>query len=101
MPHTLSQLKEIAREYNDAHKPIPLNQPKAALLAQLEQRGAMAEAQGQDTVAALIDAVAREAAIWALKAEDRRRWAERDESRRRRRQRRRVTPADADAGTAA
>ena len=99
MPHTLSQLKEIAREYNDAHKPIPLNQPKAALLAQLEQRGAMAEAQ--DTVAALIDAVAREAAIWALKAEDRRRWAERDESRRRRRKRRRVTPADADAGTAA
>jgi hypothetical protein len=82
--HTLAELQEIAKEYNEKHRPIPLKQPKAALLAQLEQRGAMAEEDGQNTVAALVDAVAREAAVWALKMEDRRRHYEREGRRRRR-----------------
>ena len=73
MPYTLAELQELARDYNAAHTPISLKQPKLALRAQLEQRGAIAEAQGQDTVASLVEAVAREAAIWALKGEDRRR----------------------------
>ena len=71
MPHTLAELQELAREYNAAHAPISLKQPKLALAAQLEQCGAFAEAEGQDTVASLVEAVAREAAIWALEGEDR------------------------------
>ena len=90
-PHTLAELQEIAREYNEKHQPIPVKQPKAALLAQLEQRGAMAEAEGESHVAQLIEAVAREAAVWVLKMEDRRRHYEREDSRRRRRRRRRRT----------
>ena len=82
--HTLAELQEIAKEYNEKHRPIPLKQPKAALLAQLEQRGAMAEAEGENHVAQLVDAVAREAAVWALKMEDRRRHYEREGRRRRR-----------------
>ena len=74
---TIATLQELAHEYNVTHAPIPLKQPKLALNAQLEQHGAFAEAEGQDTVASLVEAVAREAAIWALKGEDRRRHEER------------------------
>ena len=63
MAHTLAELQELAREYNATHAPIPIKQPKLALHAQLEQRGAFAEAEGQDTVTNLVAAVVREAAI--------------------------------------
>ena len=87
--YTLAELQELARDYNAAHTPIPLKQPKLALHAQLEQRGAFAEAQGQDTVASLVEAVAREAAIWALKGEVRRRFEERRRQKMKKRKRKR------------
>jgi hypothetical protein len=75
--YSLTQLQTLARECNEAHSPIPLKQSKAALFAQLDQRRVFAEEAGQDRVANLIDAVAREAAIWALKMEGKRRYEER------------------------
>ena len=44
MAHTLAELQELVREYN-------------------ARAGAFAEAEGQDTVASLVEAVAREATI--------------------------------------
>ena len=80
---SLKQLQDIARDYNEAHTPIPLKQPKAALLAQLEERDALDGEQGgsEERLARLIETVAREAAIYALKMEDRRRFYEAQERR--------------------
>ena len=80
---SLKQLQDIARDYNEAHTPIPLKQPKAALLAQLEERDALdGEQEGaEERLAHLIETVAREAAIYALKMEDRRRYYEAQERR--------------------
>ena len=80
---SLKQLQDIARDYNEAHTPIPLKQPKAALLAQLEERDALDGEQGgaEERLARLIETVAREAAIYALKMEDRRRYYEAQERR--------------------
>ena len=75
--YSITQLQTLAREYNEAYSPIPLKQSKAALFAQLDQRRVFAEEAGQDRVANLIDAVAREVAIWALQMEDKRRYEER------------------------
>ena len=86
---SLKQLQDIARDYNEAHTPIPLKQPKAALLAQLEERDALDGEQGgsEERLARLIETVAREAAIYALKMEDRRRFYEAQERRGERRSR--------------
>ena len=46
MAHTLAELQELARDYNAAYAPIPLKQPKLALAAQLEQRGALGAGPG-------------------------------------------------------
>ena len=86
---SLKQLQDIARDYNEAHNPIPLKQPKAALLAQLRERDALHGEHGgpEERLAHLIDTVAREAAIYALKLEDRRRFYEAQERRGERRSR--------------
>ena len=80
---SLKQLQDIARDYNEAHTPIPLKQPKAALLAQLEERDALDGEHGgpEERLAHMIETVAREAAIYALKMEDRRRYYEAQERR--------------------
>ena len=81
---SLKQLQDIARDYNEAHTPIPLKQPKAALLAQLEERDALDDGEqggAEERLARLIETVAREAAIYALKMEDRRRFYEAQERR--------------------
>ena len=80
---SLKQLQDIARDYNEAHTPIPLKQPKAALLAQLQERDALdGEQEGpEERLAHMIETVAREAAIYALKMEDRRRFYEAQERR--------------------
>ena len=81
---SLKQLQDIARDYNEAHTPIPLKQPKAALLEQLQERGALDEekqGRAEERLARVIETVAREAAIYALKMEDRRRYYEAQERR--------------------
>ena len=86
--YTLAELQELAREYNHLHTPIALKQPKASLHAQLEHRGVFEdgeEGKEEERVAKLVEAVAREGAVWALKLEDRRRYEERREKRRRKR----------------
>ena len=80
--YSLTELQELARAYNQMHTPIALKQPKAALHAQLEQRGVFRDGgeskeEAQERVAKLVEAVAREGAVWALKLEDRRRYEER------------------------
>ena len=104
MPYTLTELQELAREYNAAHVPIPIKQPKLALHAQLEQRGAFAEAEGQDTAANLVEAMAREATIWALKGEDRRRfqvqWRRREEKERKKKKKKRERSATNESAAA-
>ena len=77
-------LKALAREYNAAHAPIPISQPKAALRVQLEQRGVFREESAHELVAKLVESVAQAAADWALRAHE-----EREEERRERRRRRR------------
>ena len=89
--HTVAQLQALARGYNAAHAPIPLSQPKAALRAQLEQRGVFREESAQEHVARLVESVAQAAADWALRAHE-----EREEERRERRRRRRTTSAAED-----
>ena len=95
MPYTLAELQELARDYNAAHTPIPLKQPKLALHAQLEQRGVFEDGE-EERVAKLVEAVAREGAVWALKLEDRRRYEERREKRRRKRRRSSSESVDSD-----
>ena len=95
--YSLAQLQTVAREYNETHSPIPLKQSKAALFAQLDQRRVFAEEAGQDRVANLIDAVAREAAIWALKMEDKRRYVERRGSGCKRKRSKRLPISEGDA----
>ena len=98
---TLAELQGLAREYNRLHTPIALKQPKASLHAQLEQRGVFedggeGEEEAQERVAKLVEAVAREGAVWALKLEDRRRYEEKREKRRRKRKRSSSESADSD-----
>jgi hypothetical protein len=95
--YNLAQLQTLAREYNEAHSPIPLKQSKTALFAQLDQRRVFDEEAGQDKVANLIDAVAREAAIWALKKEDRRRYEERRGKRCKRKRSKKLPVSEGDA----
>ena len=87
--HTVAQLQALAREHNTAHAPTPLSQPKAALRAQLEQRGVFCEESAQEHVARVIESVARAAADWALRAHE-----EREEERRERRRRRRPSAVE-------
>ena len=99
--YSLAELQELARAYNQMHTPIALKQPKAALHAQLEQRGVFrdggeSEEEAQERVAKLVEAVAREGAVWALKLEDRRRYEEKREKRRRKRRRSSSESADSD-----
>ena len=89
--YIIAQLQVLAREYNEAHAPIPLKLPKAALFAQLEQRRVFAEEAGPGKVANLIDAVACEAAIWTLKMESKR-WYEKRRVNRRKRKRNKRRP---------
>ena len=70
--YTLAELQELAREYIHLHTPIALKQPKASLHALLEYRGVFEDGE-EEHVAKLVEAVAREGAVWALKLEDRRR----------------------------
>ena len=67
--YTLAELQELAREYNHLHTPIALKQPKASLHAQLEHCGVFQngeEGDEEERVAKLVEAVAREGAVWAL-----------------------------------
>ena len=84
--YTLAELQGLAREYNRLHTPIALKQSQASLHAQLEQRGVFQDDE-QERVAKLVEAVAREGAVWALKLEDRRRYEEKREKKRRKRKR--------------
>ena len=93
--YTLAELQELAREYNRLHTPIALKQSKASLHALLEHRGAFKDGE-EEHVAKLVDAVAREGAVWALKLEDRRRYEERREKRRRKRRRSSSESVDSD-----
>ena len=95
--YNLAQLQTLAREYNEAHSPIPLKQSKTALFAQMDQRRVFDEEAGQDKIANLIDAVAREAAIWALKMEDRRRYEERRGKRCKRKRSKKLPVSEGDA----
>ena len=93
--YTLAELRGLAREYNRLHTPIALKQPKASLHAQLEQRGVFQDEE-QERVAKLVEKVAREGAVWALKLEDRRRYEEKREKRRRKRKRSSSESVDSD-----
>jgi hypothetical protein len=93
--YTLVELQELAREYNHLHTPIALKQSKALLHAQLEHRGVFEDGE-EEHVAKLVEAVAREGAVWALKLEDRRRYEERREKRRRKRRRSSSESVDSD-----
>ena len=84
--YTLAELQGLAREYNRLHTPIALKQSKVSLHAQLEQHGVFEDGE-EERVAKLVEAVAREGAVWALKLEDWRRFEERREKRRRKRRR--------------
>jgi len=81
--YTLAELQGLAREYNRLHTPIALKQSKVSLHAQLEQRGVFEDGE-EERVAKLVEAVAREGAVWALKLEDRRRYEEKRWRKRRR-----------------
>ena len=93
--YTLTELQGLAREYNRLHTPIALKQSKASLHAQLEQRGVFQDDE-QERVAKLVEAVAREGAVLALKMEDRRRYEEKREKRRRKRRRSPSESVDSD-----
>ena len=93
--YTLAELQGLAREYNSLHTPIALKQSKASLHAQLEQRGVFQDDE-QERVAKLVEAVAREGAVLALKMEDRRRYEEKREKRRRKRKRSSSESVDSD-----
>jgi hypothetical protein len=97
--YTLAELQGLAREYNRLHTPIALKQSKASLHAQLEQRGVFQDDE-QERVAKLVEAVAREGAVWALKLEDRRRYEEKREKKRRKRKRSSSESADSDGASA-
>ena len=97
--YTLAELQELAREYNHLHTPIALKQSKVSLHAQLEHRGVFEdgeEGKEEERVAKLVEAVAREGAVWALKLEDRRRYEEKREKRRRKRKRSSSGSGDSD-----
>ena len=93
--YTLAELQELDREYNHLHTPIALKQSKTSLHAQLEQRGVFQDDE-QERVAKLVEAVAREGAVLALKMEDRRRYEEKREKRRRKRRRSPSESVDSD-----
>ena len=93
--YTLAELQALARDYNTAHTPIALKQQKASLHAQLEHRGVFEDGE-EERVAKLVEAVAREGAVWALKLEDRRRYEEKREKRRRKRKRSSSESVDSD-----
>ncbi len=93
--YTLAELQGLAREYNRLHTPIALKQSKVSLHAQLEQRGVFQDDE-QERVAKLVEAVAREGAVLALKMEDRRRYEEKREKKRRKRKRSSSGSGDSD-----